>query len=187
MTEERAITNAIINKIISAGKPLSEWNVKVHCGIGAGYRKTFVVDDESDEGKYICAVLNSTLARWFALRAPSAACSKASGIEDMPIPKIRLAIQREIVDYLDEILSDIAADPQADILYLEIAINERVYEMYGLTEEEDTLIERNLGLIHQTDEEEEAALLRLMEESIAEEGYVSAEEIKAILRASDAD
>ena len=42
-------------------------------------------------------------------------------------------------------------------------------------------------MIHQTDEEEEAALLRLMEESMAEEGYVSAEEIKAILRASDAD
>ena len=183
MSEERAI----LNKIMSAGKPLSEWNVKVHCGIGAGYRKTFVVDDESDEGKYICAVLNSTLARWFALHAPSAACSKASGIEDMPIPKIRLAMQREIVDYVDEILSDIAVDPQADIFYLEIAINERVYEMYGLTEEEDTLIERNLGLIHQTDEEEEAALLRLMEESMAEDGYVSAEEIKAILRASDAD
>ena len=33
MSEERAI----LNKIMSAGKPLSEWNVKVHCGIGAGY------------------------------------------------------------------------------------------------------------------------------------------------------
>ena len=178
---------AIINKIMSAGSPLSEWNVKVHCGIGAGYLRAFVVDDESDEGKYVCAVLNSALARWFALHAPSAACSKILSIDDMPIPKIGLVAQREIVDFVDEILSDKMADPQADTFYLEIAINDRVYEMYGLTEEEDTMIERSLGLIHQTDEEENAALLRAMEESLAEEGYVSAEEIKSILRASDAD
>ena len=33
MIEERAI----LNKIMSAGSPLPEWNVKVHRGIGAGY------------------------------------------------------------------------------------------------------------------------------------------------------
>ena len=183
MDEERAI----MNKILSTGSPLSDWNVKVHCGIGAGYSTAFVVDDASDEGKYVCAVLNSTLARWFALHAPFDACSKISSIEDMPIPKIGLVVQREIVDFVDEILADKTADPQADTLYLEIAINDRVYEMYGLTEEEDTMIERSLGLIHQTDEEEDAALFRAMEESMAEEGYVSAEEIKAILRTSDAN
>lgn len=183
MDEERAI----LNKILSAGSPLSDWNVKVHCGMGAGYRKSFVVDDASVEGKYVCAVLNSTLARWFALHAASAGCSGDLSLEDMPIPKIGLVAQREIVEFVDEILADKTADPQADTFYLEIAINDRVYEMYGLTEEEDTMIERSLGLIHQTDEEEDAALLRAMEESKAEEGYVSAEEIKALLRTSDAD
>lgn len=181
------IERAILNKILSAGSPLSDWNVKVHCGVGAGYRESFIVDDASDEGKYVCAVLNSTLARWFALHAPSAACSKSLSIEDMPIPKIDSVAQREIVGFVDEILADNAADPQADTFYLDIAINDRVYEMYGLTEEEDTMIERSLGLIHQTDEEEDAALLRAVEESMAEEGYVSPEEIKVFLRTSDAD
>ena len=182
MDEERAI----MNKIMSAGSPLSDWNVKVHCGIGAGYREAFVIDDASEDGKYVCAVLNSTLARWFVLHAPYASCSKTFNIEDMPIPKSGLVAQREIVDFVDEILADKMADPQADTFYLEIAINDRVYELYGLTEEENTMIERSLGLIHQTDEEEDAALLRAMEESMAEEGYVSAEEIRAILRTSDA-
>ncbi len=60
--------STILNKILSAVSPLLDWNVRVHCGIGAGYRTAFVVDDASDEGKYICAVLNSTLA-------PSLACA----------------------------------------------------------------------------------------------------------------
>ena len=41
MDEERAI----LNKILSTGSPLSVWDVKVHCGVGAEYRKAFVVDD----------------------------------------------------------------------------------------------------------------------------------------------
>ncbi len=182
MDEERAI----INKILSAGSPLSDWKVIVHCGIGAEYRKTFVMDDASDDGKYVCAVLNSTLARWFALHTPYAECSKTLSIEDMPIPKIGLVAQREIVDFVDEILADKTADPQADTFYLEIAINDRVYEMYGLTEEEDTMIERSLGLIHQTDEEEDAALLRAMEE-VADEETVGFEEVEKILSEWDED
>ena len=178
--------HAIINKILSAGSPLSDWNVKVHCGIGAGYRNAFVVDDASDEGKYVCAVLNSTLARWFALHAADGACSRTSSVEDMPIPKIGLVAQREIVDFVDEILAEKTADPQADTFYLEIAINDRVYEMYGLTEEEDTMIERSLGLIHQTDEEEDAALLRAMEE-VADEETVGFEEVEKILSEWDED
>ncbi len=176
----------IINKVLSAGNPLSEWKVKVHCGIGAGYHEAFVVDNESDEGKYVCAVLNSTLARWFALHARSAVHSKSSGIKDMPIPKIGLAAQREIVDYVDEILSVKTADPWANTFHLEIAINDRVYEMYGLTEEEGTMIERSLGLIHQTDEKEDAALLRAMEE-VADEETVGFEEVEKILREWDED
>ena len=41
------------------------------------------------------------------------------------------------------------------------------YDLYGLTEEEDTAVERSLGLIHQTDEEEDAALLKTMREAEA--------------------
>ena len=54
----------------------------------------------------------------------------------------------------------------------------------GLTEGEATAIERSLGLIHATDEEEDEALLRAMEEDDIN-GRVSLEEVREILRARD--
>ena len=80
----------------------------------AGVSQYFVVDDASNEGKYVCAVLNSTLARWFALHAPPTACSKAAGIEDMPIPRIGADEARAFAKVVDKILAAKAADPQAD-------------------------------------------------------------------------
>ena len=92
------------------------------------------------------------------------------------------------VKLVDEILAAKSADAQADTRHLERAINELVYEVYGLTEEENTAIERSLGLIHASDEEEEdAALARMMEEygPYGPEDLVSEETIRATLRAVD--
>ena len=47
--------------------------------------------------------------------------------------------------------------------------NSLLYQLYGLTEEEDTAIERSLGLIHQTDEAEDGPFLKILEESQTEE------------------
>ena len=178
MDEERAI----MNKILSAGSPLSEWNVKVHCGIGLGYRKTFIVDDASDEAKYVCAVLNSELARWFALHNSTVACSKASGIEDMPIPQIGADELQEVITLVDEIIAAKADDPDADTWYKEFELNDLIYDLYGLTEEEDTTLERSLGLIHQTDEEEDAAIVRAIEEALAEGDRCDIDAAKEVLR-----
>lgn len=59
----------------------------------------------------------------------------------------------------------------------------------GLTKEERAAVERSLGLIHATDEEEDAALGRAMDAALAEEpdGYVSEETVMATLRDLDAD
>ena len=54
--------------------------------------------------------------------------------------------------------------------------NSLLYQLYGLTEEEDTAIERSLGLIHQTDEAEDGPFLKILEESQTEE-RVSREEV----------
>ena len=64
-----------------------------------------------------------------------------------------------------------------------------MYDLYRLTEEEDTAIERSLGLIHQTDDEEDAAIGRTMDEALAEDpdGFVSEEAIMATLRGRDGD
>ena len=159
--------------------------MKVHCGVGAGYRNTFVVDDASTEGKYVCAVLNSTLARWFALHAPSAECSKAAGIEDMPIPRIGADEARAFAKIVDKILAAKAADPQADTSEYETELDWYVYHLYGLTPYEVADVD---GFQVMTVEDlEDYGLLLAMEESKEEKGYVSEDEIMAILRASDAN
>ena len=59
--------------------------------------------------------------------------------------------------------------------------------MYGLTEWETTAVERSLGLIHATYEEEDEALLKIAEESgpYSPEDFVTEEEVRRTLRAID--
>ena len=62
---------------------------------------------------------------------------------------------------------------------MEWQLDELVYALYGLTEAESTAIERSLGLIHATDDAEDAVLWRAMAEALAEPGErVSIDEIR---------
>ena len=94
---------------------------------------------------------------------------KKFAVERIPIPKIPAAEQRPFVRLVDAILEAKDADPNADTSELEWEIDGLVYDLYGLTEEEDTAIERALGLIHATDEEEDAAIARGIEEGLTGE------------------
>ena len=139
--------------------------------------------------KYLSAVLNSTLIRWFLQQiAPTSGMGtprwKKVYVETLPIPKISAAEQRPFTRLVDEILEAKSADPDADTSYLEWDIDRLVYDLYGLTEEEDTAIERSLGLIHQTDEEEDAATVKWIKEGRTGE-YVSKEVVMETLRSPD--
>ena len=139
--------------------------------------------------KYLSAVLNSTLIRWILQQiAPTSGMGtprwKKVYVEIIPIPKISAAEQRPFIRLVDEILEAKSADPNADTSYLEWDIDRLVYDLYGLTEEEDTAIERSLGLIHQTDEEEDAALVKWIKEGRTGE-YVSKEVVMETLRSPD--
>ena len=122
-------------------------------------RGTLVASDEDSPGMAKCAsaIRGSTLARWIALRG-----------EVMPIPRLSAEEERDLVGLVDEIQAAKGDGPAADTLHLEWAIDRLVYDLYGLTEEEDTAIERSLGLIHRTDQEEDAAIGRAMDEALAE-------------------
>ena len=140
--------------------------------------------------KYLCALMNAQLIRWYMRQvAPTSGMGtllwKKVYVETIPIPKISEAEQRPMVRLVEEILAAKDANPQADTEDLEREIDRLVYELYGLTEEEETAIERSLGLIHVTDEEEDAALARLMEEQepYGPEDFVSEEEVRRTLRA----
>ena len=139
--------------------------------------------------KYLCAVLNSSLATWFM---KNTALNSGMGVtrwigftvETIPIPKITAAKQRPFVRLVDQILKAKTADPDADTRHLEWEIDRLVYDLYGLTEEEDTAIERSLGLIHASDEEEDAALVRAVQEG-SRAGTVTKGEVMEILRNPD--
>ena len=106
--------------------------------------------------RYLCAILNSTLITW---RMKSTALTTGMGllqwkkfaVERLPIPKLSAAKQRPFIRLVDEILEAKAADSAADTFPEEAAIDRLVYDLYGLTEEESTAIERSLGLLHATD------------------------------------
>ena len=130
--------------------------------------------------KYLCAVLNSTLATWFiqntALTSGMGVTRwKRFTVERIPVPKITAAEQRPFVRLVERILAEKSADAAADTEPLEWEIDRLVYDLYGLTEEEDTTIERSLGLIHASDEEEDAAIARATDEAMADPENVADE------------
>ena len=139
--------------------------------------------------KFLCAVLNSLLVTWFM---NSTALTSGMGatrwirsfIDTIPVPNIQASNQRPFIRLVDQILEAKDTDPDADTSDLEREIDRRVYELYGLTEEEVTAVERSLGLIHATDEEEDAALARLMEEQspYGPDDFVGEDEVRATLR-----
>ena len=178
--------HSIMGKITSAGSPPSEWSqgAKVRCGIGAGYRQTFVVDEGSDEGKYVCAVLNSMLGRWFALYAPQHPGVKTAGAPAaaMPIPQIGAEARQRYVALADRIIAAKAADPEADTAELEESVDWLVFDLYDLTNEETAIVADAFWEGTMTEEEEDAAFVRMMEEALAEEGYCDISETKEILR-----
>ena len=141
--------------------------------------------------KYLCAVLNSSLVTWLmksmALTTGMGLLQwKKFAVERIPVPEISVAIQGPFIQLVDEIIEAKSTDPDADTWYLEVQIDDLVYELYGLNEEERTAIDRSLGLIHQTDEEEDAATVKWIEAGRTGK-YVSMEEVMATFRGDDDD
>ena len=124
--------------------------------------------DALNQGKYIGAIRNSSLGRWCLLQG-----------ETIPVPDFSAEEQRPFVRLMDSIQEAKAVDPNADTEHLEWEIDRLVYDLYGLTEEEDPAVERTLGLIHQTDEEEDAALLKTMLEAEADPKNIADTESRA--------
>ena len=107
-------------------------------------------------------------------------------IRRLPIPKIDAEAQSPFIALVDEILAAKVADPDADTSELEEEIDWMVYDLYDLNDEEVTAIADALWEGEVSEEEEDAALVRAIEAGLAEEGFVSKEEIMSILRAPSA-
>ena len=97
--------------------------------------------------KYLCALLNAKLTRWFLQQiAPTSGMGtlrwKKVYVETITIPKLSARPQRPFVELVDSILTAKTTDSNADVSAAESEIDLRVYELYGLTAKEIATIER---------------------------------------------
>ena len=132
-----------------------------------------LVKESVNQAKYVGAVLNSSLGRWF----------QAHG-ETLPVPELADGEQLKLVRLADRILAAKAADPKADTSELEEQIDWLVYDLYGLTNEETAAVADFFWDGTMTEEEEERELLRAMEEADIDD-RVSLAEVREILKAAD--
>jgi hypothetical protein len=123
--------------------------------------------------KYVNAIQNSALARWCLSHG-----------ETIPIPKVSAAKQRPFVSLVDRILAAKVIDPAADGAELEEQIDWLVFDLYNLTNEETAAVADFSRDGTLTDEEEDQALLRAMEEADIND-RVSLSEVLTTLRAPD--
>ena len=96
--------------------------------------------------KYLCAVLNGELARWFLQQvAPTSGMGtlrwKKVYVETIPVPKISAVKQQPLIQLVDCILDAKATDPDADVCELEKKIDQIVYSLYDLTCKEIAIVE----------------------------------------------
>ena len=149
-----ALTQSIVDKIKSQETPL-------------------VSEDTVHQAKYVSAILGSKLGRLFLLR-----------IKTVPIPKISKEEQRPFVRMVDTILKAKAVNPAMDTTELEEKIDWLVYDLYGLTDEETAVVSDFFWGGTLSEEEEDEALVRAMEE-VDIKDRVSREEVMEILLAPD--
>ena len=161
-----------------------------HRSATSALRKADLELARSYDYKFLLGVLNSTLINWYFVNFLSEDLHfYPNDAKELPIPTAFVEQQAEVVKLVDEILAAKSADANADTRHLEWQIDRLVYDLYGLTEEEDTAVERALGLIHQTDEEEDEAIGRAIDAALAEnpDGFVSEETIMATLHGLNGD
>jgi len=97
--------------------------------------------------KYVCSLLNSKLIAFY-IGIMFKSCSYCGGIKftqdiinALPIPTATPAQQQEIITLVDKILATKKTDSSADTTALESKIDQLVYKLYNLTDEEIKIVE----------------------------------------------
>lgn len=111
----------------------------------------FIVSDSRFDTKYLLAVLASKLLSFFYLNISSIASkddfrqTTLTELRNLPMPVIPLEEQKIFIEEANEILKKKSEDSNADTSALEAEIDQMVYALYGLTEEEIKIIENSLS------------------------------------------
>ena len=107
----------------------------------------YIMTSNSLPIRYLLGLLNSKALHYYfgfigVMTAGGAYTLKAATIEAMPIPSATPAQQQPIIDLVDTILAKKKQNPQADTSVEESAIDQLVYKLYELSEDEIKLIEK---------------------------------------------
>jgi hypothetical protein len=122
----------------------SDWSGRRAFWNKAGYYICAPANIIVSDSKYPLGVLNSKVTRY--LVAQSAAARQGGYLEYKPMYIAPLAIPEKprnesISELVDSILSATSKDPKANVSKLERQIDQLVYQLYGLTEEEIAVVE----------------------------------------------
>ena len=106
-----------------------------------------ILDSDMYSIKVLLGILNSKLASFYhfnnAPKATKGGFPKIliDDVKHFPIPKASPEQQQSIIDLVDKILAAKKTDITTDTSELEHKIDELVYQLYGLTEEEIAIVE----------------------------------------------
>jgi len=105
---------------------------------------TFIVSNKTNCSlRYLLCLLNSLLINyWYGMRFKTITQS-INSYKSLPIKVTDN--QQPFINLVDQILTAKNAKPQADTTSLEANIDQLVYELYGLTEEEIAIVEESVG------------------------------------------
>lgn len=99
-----------------------------------------VVRDLNWSVKYIIALLNSKVLDYYFNKVFNEYEVKPLHLAQLPIKRIPLDAQQPFISLVDQILAAKKADPAADTSAWEAEIDELVFDLYGLTEDEKELV-----------------------------------------------
>ncbi len=95
---------------------------------------------------FITALFNSRLINWYVYKFIYCLAIRTMHFDDyyvgkIPIPRIPCKEQLEILDIVQKIIQQKIIDPKFDVSDMESEIDQLVYQLYGLTEEEIAIVE----------------------------------------------
>ncbi|MEB3123417.1 MAG: TaqI-like C-terminal specificity domain-containing protein [Snowella sp.] len=99
------------------------------------------IDSSEINLKYLLSILNSHLINIWYKNFDTDIEIKLVSVKQIPIPKISKEKQANLILLVDQILTAKKSDPKADTTALEKEIDQLVYQLYGLTEEEIKIVE----------------------------------------------
>jgi len=114
--------------------------------IGLDTVQNTIVTNKEFDYKYILALLNSTFVSWYTYKFIYCSAIRTMHFDNyyvgkIPIPKSSHRDQLPVIALVDQIITAKQKAPDADTAALERQIDQMVYKLYDLTEEEIAIVE----------------------------------------------